>query len=209
MTSLLQANSGYISQTYDSTGKIVESEILTPINFDYKPPQDSLRDALNFSEETEPVSSIPLQLTPSTSSSSSSSSSQFQQQKQQTKPLLMDNTTNNTNTTKLGRQLKQQQEQKTSYDAPNNVTAAAFAAGMAPNNTSSAMDSTNKMKQFVNTMLQKMNNTKYLYPAMAVLIMAIIVIIVLFQKISTIVKIICVVLLIVFMTVTVMQFKQI
>lgn len=141
-----------------------------PIHIEYKTPQQSLEDALNFREQS----------TDETRNTQPSS----------------------TNT------ITRRQIANASNSGDGVAAATAAAATVGSLNPNIATNSMCKMKDFVNTMMRKMNDTKYLYPSMAVLIMAIIVIIVLFQKISVIVKIICVVLLIVFMAATVVQFKQ-
>lgn len=160
-----QVDTAVVSQLTDADGR-TQQYITQPIGIEYKTPQKSLEDALNFNEQA--------LILPETRLSPSSNGLTRRQ-----------NANNNTI-----------------------ATAATVGTGASVANTNITDNSTSKMRDFVNTMMRKMNDTKYLYPSMAVLIMAIIVIIILFQKISVLVKIICVILLIIFMAATVVQFKQ-
>lgn len=169
------AAAAVISQLTNANGQ-VQQYVTQPITIEYKTPQQSLEDALNFNERQQPQAVVSTET--------------------RVNPLSTESTTNT---------LTRRPNAITNNDF---VTAATVGAGLAASNASIATNSTCKMRDFVNTMMRKMNDTKYLYPSMAVLIMAIIVIIVLFQKISIIVKIICVVLLIVFMAATIVQFRQ-
>lgn len=187
MSASIQGNRALMSQKFDDAGKIMETSLTAPIAIEYKTPQESLQAALNFNEDSQSVSDAVI--------IDNNISSPYRQ-------TTIANVNNSSATAPLLRN-------KRNASTNNYATSAAFAAGLSNDNSHIALDSTSKMKQFVNTMVQKMNNTKYLYPAMAVLITAILVIIVLFQKISIIVKIICVALLIVLIALTVIQFKQI
>lgn len=65
-----------------------------------------------------------------------------------------------------------------------------------------------KMERMMSNMLQSVNDSKYIYPTIAIIVISILVILVLFQKISAGIKLLAIVLLILFIAFTVFLNKN-
>lgn len=70
-------------------------------------------------------------------------------------------------------------------------------------NTTDSKDKSRKVEKLMTNMLKSVNDSKYIYPTIAIIVLSILVVIVLFQKISLGIKILSVLLLLLFIAFTV------
>lgn len=78
-----------------------------------------------------------------------------------------------------------------------------------PTAVRTGLSSNPKIKEFEMGVVQKINNCKYLYPSVAILLISLLVLIIMFQNISVFVKLICIVMALCFLILTMVQYRYI
>lgn len=94
------------------------------------------------------------------------------------------------------------------FNENNNVTANPLLSNAAVNNNATQLQQQSKLKTMMANFIKTTNDSRYVYPSIAIIVASLFVVILLFQKISTAVKIIAVILLLLFIAFTIYQFKQ-